>query len=130
MEAGVSRLLGDGYEPHVDAVSGELLYSLPVESGFVSAAFSFVIRRSDLDVLLGNPYRRATLEVIAHTLLQRSMLPGSARFTQPMFDALLAEVLHSTAEGLEDSIVRIGRAHNIAIPVFIEQALARRASGG
>ena len=28
--------LGDGYEPHVDEVDGQLVYSLPVDSSFVS----------------------------------------------------------------------------------------------
>lgn len=123
----MSRLLGDGYEPHVDTLAEALLYSLPVDSGFVSADFSFVIRQEDLDVLLADPYRRAALEVIAHTLLQQSMLPGSAKVTQAMFEALLEEVLHASPQALEESIVRIGRAHNIAIPVFIAQILTRRA---
>lgn len=123
----MSRLLGDGYEPHVDALAEALLYSLPVDSGFVSADFSFVIRQEDLDVLLADSYRRAALEVIAHTLLQQSMLPGNAKVTQAMFEALLKEVLHAAPQALEESIVRIGCAHNIAIPVYIEQILTRRA---
>ena len=65
------RLMGDGYEPHVEQWGEQLSYSLPVDSGFVSFSFTFAIRQADLDVLLSDDYRRAVLEVIAHTLLQR-----------------------------------------------------------
>ncbi len=37
------RLMGDGYEPYVDKLDDRLIYSLPVESGFLSFNFEFVI---------------------------------------------------------------------------------------
>lgn len=37
------RLLGDGYEPHVEQSGEQLSYSLPVDSGFVSFSFTFKI---------------------------------------------------------------------------------------
>lgn len=52
------RRLGDGYEPHVDEVDGELIYSAPVDSGPVTMSFSFPITRIDLDVLTADPYRQ------------------------------------------------------------------------
>lgn len=49
------RRMGDGYEPHVDDVAGQMVYSLPVESGFMSTSFSFLIGDDDLAVLLSDP---------------------------------------------------------------------------
>jgi hypothetical protein len=100
------RLMGDGYEPHVEQWGEQLSYSLPVDSGFVSFSFTFTICQADLDVLLSDDYRRAVLEVIAHTLLQRSTLPGNTRFTQSDFDSLVADTLHSTRDFLEAFIAK------------------------
>jgi hypothetical protein len=56
------RRMGDGYEPHVDEVAGRLVYSLPVDSGFMSTSFSFLIGDDDLAILLSDEYRRAVLK--------------------------------------------------------------------
>ncbi|MBK4366524.1 hypothetical protein JJQ04_21080, partial [Enterobacter hormaechei] len=47
----MQRLMGDGYEPYVNKLNDRLIYSLPVESGFVSFYFEFDISQTDLDVL-------------------------------------------------------------------------------
>ncbi|MGH6613560.1 hypothetical protein [Sphingomonas sp.] len=120
--------MGDGYEPHVDERDGALTYSLPVDSGFVSAAFSFDIRQADLDILLADPYRRAVLEVIAHTILQRSLLAGSTKVTQQAFDDLVSRALHAPSVALEEYIAEIGRDHHIVIGVYVEQAMARQSA--
>ncbi|MEJ8322597.1 hypothetical protein WKI40_05495 [Kosakonia sacchari] len=122
------KLMGDGYEPQVWQEGDQLTYSLPVDSGFVSFDFSFIIRRSDLDVLLADDYRRAALEIIAHTLLQHSTLKGNARFTQRDFDKLLADTLHSTNDFLQAFIARINREHRIGIEHSVKEILARRAA--
>ncbi|AHJ77117.1 hypothetical protein [Kosakonia sacchari] len=122
------KLMGDGYEPQVWREGDKLTYSLPVDSGFVSFDFSFVIRRNDLDVLLADDYRRAALEIIAHTLLQHSTLRGNARFTQSDFDKLLADTLHSTNDSLQVFIARINREHHIGIEHYVKAILARRAA--
>lgn len=122
------KLMGDGYEPQVWQEGDKLTYSLPVDSGFVSFDFSFAIRRSDLDVLLADDYRRAALEIIAHTLLQHSTLKGNARFTQRDFDKLLADTLHSTNDFLQAFIARINREHHIGIEHYVKEILARRAA--
>ena len=119
------RRLGDGYEPHVDERSGRLIYSLPVDSGFTSTSVSFEIGKEDLAVLLADPYRRAALEAVAHTVLQRAMLPGGAPFTPAGFDALVRRMLHSTAPELEADLDRIGREHNIVLRVYIDRAMSR-----
>lgn len=75
------NLMGEGYEPHVTQEEGKLIYSLPVDSGFMSYEFAFEISRDDLDILLSDDYRRAVLEITAHTLLQRSTLKGYERLT-------------------------------------------------
>ena len=122
------RHLGDGYEPHVDELEGKLTYSLPVDSSFVSVGFSFEILQRDLDVLLADPYRRAALEVIAHTVLQRSMIRGNAQVTQKAFGELVSQVLHGEPEELERFIDAIDRNHNIVIRIYVEQVLARRSA--
>ena len=128
-EAGI-RHLGDGYEPHVDEVAGRLLYSLPVDSGFVSAAFSFGIRPADLAVLLSDPYRRAVLESIAHTKLQNSMLAGGRPVTEPDFAAIVASVLYAPPDALQSFIADVDRQHNISTDYFAKQAMARRLRTG
>lgn len=120
------RRMGDGYEPHVDDVAGRLVYSLPVDSGFVGLSFSFPIIERDLDVLLADPYRRAVLEVVAHVVLQHSMLRGNPEVTELDFRQLLDAVLHSAASDLERTIATVDRTHHTSIAVFVEAALRRR----
>lgn len=122
-------LMGDGYEPHVDEEAGRLLYGLPVHSGAVGSAFSFDIRQADVDVLLSAPYRRAVLEVVTHTVLQRSMLRGNRPVTEMDFAAIVSSVLHSTPEELRRFIATVDREHNIDTGVFVAQAMARRPQG-
>ena len=121
------RWMGDGYEPHVDDVAGRLVYSLPVDSGFVGRSFSFALRERDLAVLLADPWRRALLEGIAHTLLQHSMIRGSPEVTELDFAGIVAAVLHSTPEALRRYVAGVDRAHNISIEHYARAAMARRA---
>lgn len=125
------RLLGDGYAPHVDDVGGALIYSLSVESGFVTASFAYPIDQRDLDVLRADPYRRAVLGVVAHTILQRSMLRGHRKVSEEQFRAMLDRVLHTSADELVDHVATIARRHNIVIDHYVQGAMARqaRASG-
>ncbi|QTF07546.1 hypothetical protein HC231_06125 [Brenneria izadpanahii] len=122
------RRMGDGYEPHVDQFGERLTYSLPVDSGFVSFSFSFEIRQTDLDVLLCDDYRRAVLEVTAHTLLQRSTLKGNNRFTQSDFDSLVTDALHSGGDFLQAFIARVSRENNIAIDHYVKEVMNRRSA--
>ncbi|WP_222887775.1 hypothetical protein [Enterobacter sp. C2] len=118
------RLMGDGYEPHVDRLGDRLTYSLPVDSGFVGFSFTFDIDQVDLDVLLSDNYRRAVLYVIAHTLLQRSTSKGNVRFTQNDFDTLVANTLHSPSERLQTFIAAVGREHNISIAHYVKEVMS------
>ena len=123
------RILGDGYEPHVDEEARRLLYGLPVDSGIVGWAFSFEIRQADVDVLLSDPYRRAVLEVVAHTILQRSMIRGSQPVTEMDFAATVRSVLHSTPEELRRFTGTVDREHNIDTGSFVVQSMTRRSQG-
>jgi len=118
------RLMGDGYEPHVDRLDDRLTYSLPVDSGIVSFSFTFDIFQADLDVLLANDYRRAVLYVIAHTLLQRSTTKGNDRFTQSDFDTLVANTLHSPSDILQTLIAQVSRENNIVIEHYVKQVMS------
>ncbi|MCG8709407.1 hypothetical protein JHU04_002652 [Brenneria sp. 4F2] len=122
------RRMGEGYEPYVEQSAERLIYSLPVDSGVVSFSFSFEIRQTDLDVLLSDDYRRAVLEVIAHTLLQRSTLKGNDRFTQSDFDSLVAVVLHATFALLQTFIARVSRENNMAIDHYVKDVINRRSA--
>jgi hypothetical protein len=125
-----TRVMGEGYEPYVELLGDKLIYSLPVESGFVSFHFEFDIRQTDLDVLLSDHYRRAVLEVTAHTLLQRSTLKGHNRFTQNNFDNLIATTLHTSQEHLSAFISKINREHNISIEHYVNDIVSRRITKG
>ncbi|HGP4139499.1 TPA: hypothetical protein ACLLGK_003125 [Enterobacter roggenkampii] len=125
-----TRVMGEGYEPYVEQLDDKLIYSLPVESGFVSFHFEFDILQTDLDVLLSDHYRRAVLEVTAHTLLQRATLKGHKRFTQNDFDNLIATTLHASQEHLSAFISNINREHNISIEHYVNDIVNRRLTKG
>ncbi|MEB7542457.1 hypothetical protein [Enterobacter huaxiensis] len=125
-----TRVMGEGYEPYVEQLGDKLIYSLPVESGFVSFHFEFDILQTDLDVLLSDHYRRAILEVTAHTLLQRSTLKGHKRFTQNDFDNLITTTLHASQEHLSAFISQINREHNISIEHYVNDIMNRRLTKG
>ena len=120
------RRLGEGYEPHVDEHDGALAYSFPVDSGFVSASFSFEIQEADLAVMLNDPFRRAALDITTHTVLQRSMQIGSKKVTQSRFTALVAQILHSTQPELDAFLRRFDVKHHMLTQVYIDQVLGRR----
>lgn len=125
-----TRVMGEGYEPYVEQLGDKLIYSLPVESGFVSFHFEFDIRQIDLDVLLSDHYRRAVLEVSAHTLLQRSTLKGHKRFTQNDFDNLIVTTLHASQEHLSAFISKINREYNISMEHYVNDIVNRRITKG
>lgn len=118
------RRMGDGYEPQVWQEGDRLTYSLPVDSGFTSFDFTFDIQQRDLDVLLADDYRRAVLEIVAHTLLQCSTIRAS--FTQSDFDTLVADTLHSPHDVLQALIARIDQAHHIGVEHYVQEAINRR----
>lgn len=119
------RRMGDGYEPHVDDVAGRLIYSLPVDSSFVSLSFSYEVEEADLQVLLADSSRRAVLEVVAHTVLQRSMIRGSREVKQADFRRLVDRVLHTPPDALAAFVAKIDRDHNISVEYFVRSAMAR-----
>ncbi|CAH5530863.1 hypothetical protein [Enterobacter cloacae] len=125
-----TRVMGEGYEPYVEKLGDKLIYSLPVESGFVSFYFEFDILKTDLDVLLSDHYRRAVLEVTAHTLLQHSTLKGHKRFTQNDFDNLISTTLHASQEHLSAFISQINREHNISIEHYVNDIVNTRITKG
>ena len=118
--------MGSGYEPHVDAVDGELIYSILVDSSFVSLEFSFAIEQRDLDVLVEDRYRGAVLECIAFTVLQRSMILGNERVTQEAFSRLVAQILHGAPADVEQLISTINQEHNTDMGFYVTAAIARQ----
>lgn len=123
-----AHLMGEGYEPHVTQEEEKLTYSLPVDSGFISYNFAFEISRDDLDILLSDNYRRAVLEITAHTVLQRSTLKGYDRFTRKDFDKLIVNTLHSTPDFLQTFISEINHEHHIGIEHYVKEIMDRRSA--
>ncbi|MGO7072687.1 hypothetical protein ACCT03_02655 [Rhizobium johnstonii] len=119
------RGMGDGYEPHVDDVDGRLIYSLPVDSGYVSLSFEYEIEAGDLAVLLNDIYRRAVLHWVLHTKLQRTVIGTAEKISQADFRALLSEILHSPIDNVERLIQAVNREHNIHLQYYIGLDLAQ-----
>ena len=125
------HLLGDGWEPHVDEVDGELQYSIPVASGFVEMSFTFTISSAQLAVLLDDPYRRAVLHHALHTLLQRTMIRGGdPAMTQERFQSIVDRVLASPPDEVERFVDEVDAAHNIRLRVYVSRDLERLAGEG
>ncbi|KQM88803.1 hypothetical protein ASE67_03560 [Sphingomonas sp. Leaf23] len=123
-----ARLLGDGWEPHVEAVAGRHIYAFPVASGHATFGIDFPIRQPDVDVLLSDPYRRAVLEVVTHTVFQQSSVAGNPAATQTGFEATVGKVLHGPEDALAAYLLAFDREHHIRTDVFIRQAMARHAT--
>ncbi|WP_294328175.1 hypothetical protein [uncultured Sphingomonas sp.] len=122
------RLQGDGWEPHVEVVAGRHIYAFPVASGHATHSFDFPITAADVDVLLTDPYRRAVLEVVTHTVFQRSSIRGNPATTRTGFDAIVATVLHGTKAALATYLTAFDREHNIRAETYIRQTMERHAA--
>ena len=119
------RRIGAGYEPHVDQIACRLIYSLPVDSGIVSSGFEFPISERDLQVLLHDSWRRGLLEVVAHTVLQRSMIRGNPEVTELEFSGIVEAILHSDPNSRDAFVQRVGREHQIGIEHYARLAQER-----
>jgi len=125
------HLLGDGWEPHVDEVDGELQYSIPVASGFVEMSFTFTISSAQLSVLLDDAYRRSVLHHALHTLLQRTMIrDGDPAMTQERFQSIVDRVLASPPDEVERFVDEVDAAHNIRLRVYVDRDLERLTAEG
>lgn len=118
-----AHLLGDGWAPRVNDVAGRMIYDFPVASGHVTGAFAFPIARRDLGVLLNDPYRRAALEVVTHTVFQRSMIRGNPEVTETAFHAIVDTVLHAPADASAAYLAAFDREHNMSSDDYIRKAM-------
>ena len=80
----------------------------------------------DLAILLSDDYRSAILEVVAHTLLQSSMVIGGKPFTQHDFDNLIRDTLYSSFKDLQTFIAQVDREHRIGIKHYAKKIMDRR----
>lgn len=120
------RLMGDGFEPHILKEGEQVIYAIYVQCGFMERSFAFNICYTDLAILLSDDYRSAILEVVAHTLLQSSMVIGGKPFTQHDFDNLIRDTLYSSFKDLQTFIAQVGREHHIAIEYYVKKIMDRR----
>jgi hypothetical protein len=120
------RRMGDGWEPIVNDVAGRLIYSQPVDAGFVGTSFSFSIHQRDLAVLLADPWRRAVLEAVGHAVLQRSMIRDNPAVTEQDFRRLVDMTLHSDTEELARFIEVFSHDYHTDIVYFADAAMRRR----
>ncbi|GIE82125.1 hypothetical protein Aph02nite_80750 [Actinoplanes philippinensis] len=126
-EANAIQYWGTGYGPHIDEEDGRLVYSLLVESSYVTMGFRFDIERADLTVLATDRYRHAALYVVLHTLLQTTFGPNVSRprrFTQQEFTDVVARVLHSSAESLATYLDEFDHTWRIVTRYYIDGFLA------
>ncbi|WP_337848111.1 hypothetical protein [Sphingomonas sp.] len=119
------RLLGTGWEPHIDEIDGRLVYSIPVASGHMDYDFQFMIEPSDLAVLREQPYRRAVLFVLLHQLLQNSTLPSFPTVSQAEFRSLADAVLFEPNESVEHLIKATSAEHNVRLHSYIGDEVRR-----
>lgn len=124
------RLLGDGWQPHVSDVAGRLIYEFPVASGHATGSFAFPIAQSDLDVLLIDPYRRAVLEVVTHTVFQRSIIRGNPEVTEAEFHRIVAKVLHTPFDELKTYLVAFAQEYNMGVDCYVQQAIKSQTQQG
>ncbi len=122
------RLQGEGWAPRVNDVAGRLIYDFPVASGHATGAFEFPIARRDLDVLLTDAYRRAVLEVVTHTVFQRSMIRGNPEVTETAFHTIVDTVLHAPADALAAYLAAFDREYNMSSNSYIRKAMAAHAA--
>lgn len=122
------RLQGDGWEPHVEVIAGRHIYAFPVASGHATLGFDFPIIPADVDVLLADPYRPAVLEVVTHTVFQRSSIRGNRATTRTGFDTIVVILLHGTNDALAAYLTAFDREHNIRADTYIRQAVERHAA--
>jgi len=125
--------LGTGYEPHVDEADGKLIYSLPVDSSFVTLSFSFEIHWRDLEILKSDSYRYVALHLILHRLLQNTFGPHlaqngiePARFTQNQFRNVVDDILHTDGTKLKNYVQKFSKDQNLALEIQITSHLDRR----
>lgn len=90
--------LGNGYGPHVDEIDGKIMFSLPVESSFVSLSFQFEISREDLAILKNNPEKMDALFDALHSEIQNTFGPSVPKekvrhYTQGEFDVVKKRIL-------------------------------------
>lgn len=120
------RLLGTGWEPHVDEIDGRLVYSIPVVSGFMQFDSQFEIGASDLTVLAEQPYRRTVLFMLLHKLLQDSKLPGYPTVSQPDFRGLADKILIGSDDAVADLIETMSTEHNMRLQFYIDEEMQRQ----
>lgn len=121
--------LGEGWEPHVDEIEGQLIYSLPVDSGAVSLDFEFPIETKDLAILKVDKYRYAVLYFVLHEELQNKFGIGH-RSSQKMqtheFRSLVNSILHSSDKELESYLKGFQRENKCDIHRQVSEFLARK----
>ncbi|MFN4097211.1 MAG: hypothetical protein ACK4GG_10620 [Sphingomonas sp.] len=120
------RLLGTGWEPHVDEIDGRLVYSIPVASGHMDYDFEFEIGASDLTVLVEQPYRRTVLFMLLHKLLQDSTLPGYPTVSLADFRCLADKILFGSDDAVADLIETMSTEHNMGLQLYIDEEMQRQ----
>lgn len=81
----------DGYGPLVTDGADGLLYEMPVDSSFMSYAFSFPMTQADFDVLRSDPQRAALLYGALHHPFQLA----ATRLSDMQTAGLMQLVLHA-----------------------------------
>ncbi len=93
--------LGEGWQPHVDEIDGKLIYSIPVESSFVSISYEFEITKEDLFLLKESSEKYKLLFDSLHSEIQDTFGPSLPseqvrKYTQTEFEIVKRKILYGS----------------------------------
>ncbi|WGI21510.1 hypothetical protein [Amylibacter sp. IMCC11727] len=100
----MEKFLGKGWELSVFKNGERLHISIPVDSGFASKSYDFVISQQDFLILKENRYRRMALEFLLHEMLQPRLTRGDVGATDKECNAMITIVLQGSATAIERAI--------------------------
>ena len=113
---------GDGCSPRIYQDSDNLIYEIPVDSGFASSLFGFQINQEDLDILMMNNDLFIIFFFVLFHEIQSTFgtgHPSPRKYRQDEFDELKKKILFSPREAalryLDDYLLK----RNFA-PIYFE----------
>lgn len=100
------RLLGEGFQPHVDEVGGKLIYSIPISRGVVDFDHQFEISQNDFEVLKVDSEKYQLLFDVLHDIFQNEYLGKEDEGTRiKEFERIKDIILHSDSNIVDEFLV-------------------------
>ena len=115
----MERILGTGFELGVFREGAGLLLGIPVANSHVDRSFDFPISEEDFAVLAADPYRRLSLFLILHEMLQPRVRAPNEGATDTECQDVIERVLHGEIQDISKTIA------NSRSEVFIRNQLEK-----